>query len=360
MGVTKALSVIVPVRNNATALGRALASIRASALAREDYELIVVDDSSVDFSATIAARQADTVVRLAGRHAGPAYARNRGIDLARGEVVAFVSPEVLVSPHTLPRMLQALALNPGIAAVSASRDEPAGAMNFASEYWNLLLGFGEQRHPGGCAHFESNCVAVRRSALISAGNYDEWRFGKPCLEGLDLGQRLERAGYRISLLPGLQVVDVKRWSFQSVCREVWRRSALLTRSFGYQRTRAIAPGEVVITLSRALTPLIILMGSVTLSAAVVPPSFIITRDVGVLALVILANLPMHRFYARKKSLMFAILSVPIHVFVQGVSGAALCTGWLLRNAIGDRLPDATTQAFSEVGLEIWPPLPQKI
>jgi hypothetical protein len=50
----------------------------------------------------------------------------------------------------------------------------------------------------------------------------------------------------------------------------------------------------------------------------------------------------------------------MHVVIQAIAAVALCMGWLLRDTIGDRLPDATTQAFSEVGLEIWPPVPRRI
>jgi GT2 family glycosyltransferase len=360
MPSTKALSVVVPVRDNAATLGRALTAIRESGLKRENYELIVVDDSSSDASAIIAARHADIVVRLTGAGCGPAYARNRGIEIARGDIVAFVNPDVVLSRDTLPRMLSTLATRVDIAAVAASRDETSGAQNFASQYWNLLLGFGEQRHPEIGAHFETGCGAVRRRVLIAAGMYDEWRFGRECLEGLELGQRLQRAGYRLLLMRDLRVVYLKRWSVAKICREVWQRSALLTRSFGYQSTSVSVPGEVVITLSRSLTPAVAVMGSASLAAAFVPPSFGLIRDACVLVLILLGNLPVHRFYTRQKGLAFAIASAPLHVIIQGVAAVALCIGWLLRGTIGDRLPDATTQAFSEVGLEIWPPLPRRI
>ena len=82
MSAARSLSVIVPVRDNAATVSYALAAIRANELSRDDYELIVVDDSSADSSPELAARYADTVVRLTGRRCGPAYARNRGAELA--------------------------------------------------------------------------------------------------------------------------------------------------------------------------------------------------------------------------------------------------------------------------------------
>ena len=238
MADTLLLSVIVSVRDSGSTLGEALAAIRASDLPRTSYEIIVVDDASTDGSVAIAARYADTVVRLSGRGSGPGYARNRGVELARGEVVAFVDDDVAVRPDTLPRMLATLVERPDIDAVSASRDENAGAPNFVSQYWNLLLRFGEQRHSGRCAQFAAGCGAVRRSAFLLAGMYDEWRFATACLESVELGERLLGAGNGVLLSSELKVTHLKRWDLRSVGQEVWGRSALLARSLGYLRMRA--------------------------------------------------------------------------------------------------------------------------
>ena len=353
------LSVIVSVCDAGATLREVLLAIRASDLGADSYELIVVDDASSDGSVAIAARYADTVVKLTGRVCGPAYARNRGVELARGEVVAFVDGDVVVRPDTLSRMLAALAENPQVDAVSASRDEKSGAGNFISQYWNVLLRFGEQHHSGNCAQFAPGCGAVRRRAFLSAGMYDEWRFSTACVEGVELGERLLGAGRGALLSSELRVTHLKEWSIGLVCQEVWDRSKLLARSLGYSRMSAVAPSEVVFTLSRALIPAAALLGTFMLAAAFVPPPHV--RGEAALALVVLlmTNLPLHRFYTRARGFGFAAMSAPVHIFVQGVAAVALCTGWVLRYLIGDVSRDATTQAYSEVGLEIWPPIPRK-
>jgi glycosyltransferase involved in cell wall biosynthesis len=336
-----------------------LVAIRASELPRASYEIIVVDDASADTSVGIAARYADTVVKLSGRVSGPAYARNRGVELARGEIIAFVDGDVVVRPDTLPRMLATLAERPDLDAVSASQDELPEASNFISQYWNLLLRFGEQRYSGRCAHFAPGCGAIRRSAFLSAGMYDEWRFATACLENVELGERLLAAGKGVLLSSELKVTHLKQWSLPAVCREVWGRSRLLARSLGYTRMRTAAPSEVVFTLSRMLTPAVALLGTLMLAAAFVPPSAAVKAIVALIVL-LLTNLPLHRFYTRARGFGFAILSAPLHICVQIVSAAALCAGWILRDVLGDVSPDATTQAYSEVGLEIWPPVPRKL
>jgi hypothetical protein len=333
-----------------------LAAIRASEMAADAYEIIVVDDVSTDESVSVAARHADTVVRLRGRVSGPAYARNRGAELARGDVVAFVDGDVVVSPDTLPRMLAMLRERPDIDAVSASHDERPGAPNFVSQYWNLLVCFGEARHRGNCARFAAGCGAVRRSVLSSAGMYDEWRFSTGCVESLELGQRLLGAGHGVVLSSDLKVTHLRRWTLRSMCLEVWHRSMLLARSLGYQRMSSAAPSDVVFTLSRALTPALAIVATLTLTAAFLPRPHTVGK-IGIAALaLLLTNLPVHRFYTHARGLGFALASAPLHVCVQAVSAVALCVGWILRDAFGDVLPDAVTQAYSEVGLETWPPV----
>ena len=207
-----AVSVVVPVRNGAATLGQCLRALRASELPGNDFEIIVVDQNSTDASTSIAARYADTVVRLATGGARSAYARNRGAELGTGEALAFVDPDIMVHPDSLSRMLSVLREQPDLHAISAARDAKPAAGNFISQYWNLLLHFGENRHPGLGGNFSSGCGMIRRSTLILAGMYDEWRFGTGNLEGVELGQRLETAGHRVLFSTDVQVTHLRRWT----------------------------------------------------------------------------------------------------------------------------------------------------
>lgn len=360
MPIPLPLSVVVPLHNSVSTLRAALAAIRASEIPRDHYELIAVDDASTDASASVAARYADTVIRLSGRPHGAAYASNRGAELARGDVVAFVNPDVLVEPDTLSKMLEIFAGDPGIGAVSASHDANPGAPNFVSQYWNLLLHFGERRHSASVGDLASGCSAVRRSLLIEAGMYDEWKFGGGSIEGLELGQRLGGGSHRVLAAKDLQVMHLKKWTVGSLSREIWNRSRMLTRSLGYEQTRAAVPSEVVFTLSRAMPSALAVISSVALAGAAFHPAPTWSVKIAVaFAGILAANLPVYRFYADNRGLAFAILAMPVHLMAQTISAIALCVGWVLRDMVGDRSPDAVTQAYAEVGLERWPPVPRR-
>ena len=97
------LSVIVPVHDGAHVIPTSLDALCGSEFPRDSWELIVVDDASRDDTAAVAARYADAVIRIPGRPHGPAYARNRGAEVARGDVLVFIDADVVVHGDTLSR-----------------------------------------------------------------------------------------------------------------------------------------------------------------------------------------------------------------------------------------------------------------
>ena len=89
------VSIIMPVYNRENYLPAALESILKQTY--PNYELIAVDDGSIDSSCAILKSFADqfdgrlTIIRQENK--GPSYARNRGIQAARGEYIAFLDSD---------------------------------------------------------------------------------------------------------------------------------------------------------------------------------------------------------------------------------------------------------------------------
>jgi len=172
------LSIIVPVKNGVSVLPTMLGNLVRSGLPRESWELIVVDDGSTDDSVAIASEYADLVIRLPGRSRGPGYARNRGVERARGECVVFLDADVVVRPDTLSRIAATMSSRPDVDAVfGAYCDEPAAA-GVVSQYRNLLHHYTHDQEPGDAQTFWAGCGCVRRSVFMAVGMYDEWRFSR--------------------------------------------------------------------------------------------------------------------------------------------------------------------------------------
>lgn len=101
------LSVIVPVHDVAGFVGPAIDSLKAQDFT--DWEAIVIDDGATDDSRAQALRAiaGDPRFRLiATGNAGLSAARNLGLDLARGDVLAFLDGDDRFAPGFLGRMLQ--------------------------------------------------------------------------------------------------------------------------------------------------------------------------------------------------------------------------------------------------------------
>ncbi|MGH3402641.1 MAG: bifunctional glycosyltransferase/CDP-glycerol:glycerophosphate glycerophosphotransferase [Streptosporangiaceae bacterium] len=103
------ISVVVPFFNNEDLLGDCLESIAAQTF--RDLEVIMVDDGSTDGSAAIAAARAAADPRFAllqVPNGGPGYARNRGVERARGIYLAFVDADDALPAHAYACLLHVL------------------------------------------------------------------------------------------------------------------------------------------------------------------------------------------------------------------------------------------------------------
>ncbi len=100
MSVVPAISVVVPLYNKAAFVAEAINSVREQSLAA--FEIVVVDDGSTDGSAEIVERMAGDDIRLIRQaNAGVSMARNRGIDAAQGEYIAFLDADDGFQPDFL-------------------------------------------------------------------------------------------------------------------------------------------------------------------------------------------------------------------------------------------------------------------
>ena len=106
---TPRISVVVAFFNNEDDLGDCLDSIAAQTFANLD--VIMVDDGSSDHSAEIARAKAAADPRftlLQPGHGGPGGARNRGVERARGEYLAFVDGDDVLPANAYELLLHTL------------------------------------------------------------------------------------------------------------------------------------------------------------------------------------------------------------------------------------------------------------
>lgn len=87
------ISVIIPVYNGEEFIAEAIASVRAQAYM--PLELIVVDDGSTDRTAQVVQALGAEIRYIYQPNQGPAAARNHGLALAQGSLIAFLDADDL-------------------------------------------------------------------------------------------------------------------------------------------------------------------------------------------------------------------------------------------------------------------------
>ena len=86
------ISVIIPLYNKELYIGRAIDSILSQTI--QDFEIIIVNDGSTDKSCTVVESYTDKRIKvLSQENMGVSVARNRGVQEARAEIVAFLDAD---------------------------------------------------------------------------------------------------------------------------------------------------------------------------------------------------------------------------------------------------------------------------
>ena len=116
------LSIIIPVFNTEKYLQKCLSSVLAQDISADEYEIIVVNDGSTDNSQKIIDefKQSNNNIRtLIQTNSGQSVARNKALDIAKGDYIWFVDSDDYISENCLNK-LQSIAIDtPDIIAICA-------------------------------------------------------------------------------------------------------------------------------------------------------------------------------------------------------------------------------------------------
>lgn len=210
-GELPAVTIVMPAYNAAHFLPL---TIPAALAALEGGRLIVVDPASTDGTGELARQLGAEVITLAQR-AGPAHARNVGVEQVRTELVLFIDSDCVAHPDVVQRLRAAFAEHRDLVSLIGSYDAEPPEPNFFSQYMNLRHHLTHQRANQEPAGFWAGCGAVRRDAFLRVGGFDAERYPMPMIEDIDLGLKLSAIG-RCRLDPALHVTHLKHWTLRGV------------------------------------------------------------------------------------------------------------------------------------------------
>lgn len=210
-----AVSVVIPVFNGGDDLEQCLAAVFSSEF--DALECIVVDDASTDGRTAEIARRHGARLLLMDRQSGPAMARNRGAQAARGDILFFTDADVILHPDAISRAVETLRSDAGLAAVFGSYDACPRHPTFVSRYRNLYHHWNHQVGAEDASTFWTGCGAVRRHIFLELGGFSS-AYERPSIEDIELGYRLRSAGYRIRLVKDMLASHLKHWTFMGMVK----------------------------------------------------------------------------------------------------------------------------------------------
>lgn len=128
------VSVVIPSYNRAHYIARTINSVLAQQIAAR-VEIIVVDDGSTDNTVSLLREAYPEVILISQSNAGPSVARNRGIEAATGEFVAFLDSDDELVAGSLASRMSVLVDHPQVDLVcgdfiNCRDDKPCGETNF--------------------------------------------------------------------------------------------------------------------------------------------------------------------------------------------------------------------------------------
>jgi hypothetical protein len=217
--------------------------------------------------------------------------------------------------------------------VFGAYDTSPRAPGLVSQYRNLLHHWVHAQGRGEAETFWAGLGAVRRSAFMAAGEFDETMSQ---LEDIDLGYRLRALGYRILLQPEIQGTHLKQWTLRSMLRtDLFGRGVTWMR-LHLEQGRAGRPGTLNLRPAEKLYTLLAFAAALALGVALVAGDWRwLIMAALCLALVVAGNLPLFRWFARERGLRFALVAVPLRLLYYMLNAIAVPIG-LLHHLVAPR------------------------
>ena len=221
------VSVVVPTFNRLERLRRVLTALADQTLAPDTFEIVVVSDGSTDGTDDYLrdGPHPTELIPVTQPNAGPAAARNRGVERASGQLVVFIDDDVIAAPDLIATHLAAHAAR----ADDLSRSDTVviGPMLTPPDHemspwvaWEQTMLYKQYDamnagvYEATARQFYTGNASLSRDRFVESGGFDE-SFRRA--EDIELAFRLADTGLRFAFEPAARSFHYADRSFDSWC-----------------------------------------------------------------------------------------------------------------------------------------------
>ncbi|MFH1055313.1 MAG: glycosyltransferase [Candidatus Altiarchaeota archaeon] len=219
-------SIVIPCKNGQDTLEMCLKSI-AELEFPDGFELILIDDGSTDKTFEIMRKfkrehlRIETTILKGGGVLGAGNAINIGWKAAKSDLVAVTNADCVVAKDWLTEILKPFQ-DSAVGGATGNVITPDG-MNILQRLIGYELEYRYSRYPRYILSPQDSNLAYRRKVLEEVGGYDtQFRTGYD----VDIGYRVNEAGYKIEFNPKARVWHYHRAGLKSY----WRQQSQTSKS----------------------------------------------------------------------------------------------------------------------------------
>ncbi len=217
-------SVIVPAYNAGKTVTQCLQALTRQSIAASQYEVLVVDDGSIDNTAEIVKTFPVRYFHQANR--GPAAARNHGSREAHGEIILFTDSDCVPAHDWIAEMTRPF-VDPEVVAVKGAYRTNQHSLTARFAQVEFEERFEMLKHAPSIDMVDTYSAAYRREVFHSVGGFDE-SFPVANNEDTELSYKLSRMGRKMVFNPAAVVchlnhpATVARYARLKFSRGYWR------------------------------------------------------------------------------------------------------------------------------------------
>ena len=213
------VSVVIPTKNRSGLIAQTIERIESQTIPQDQYEVIVIDNDSVDDTRSVLEQKARTYSNLKfglQEKPGAAATRNAGICMAKGELVVFIDDDVQAEPALIQTHLQYHQKNPNASVIGAVTipwgDTPEPFLRYLRDH-RILNPYTPSKGPIDFSYYHTCNVSTPTNVLVNVGGFNE-AFSIYGMEDIELGYRLEKSGSRMIFAPEARALHYRFPDYQ--------------------------------------------------------------------------------------------------------------------------------------------------